>query len=261
MTKHNPRRLSTSTSQVQRGATGRRCASLMFASFVGFAACGGAVRAVDPRDPSLPTQTRQWLAAAQDGVIAAKARRDAAQFKLNEVRAWANRVDDEVDFDGGPGSQLDDLAESRLDLAEAELQIAEREVRFAEAKLDLAYAERAVHHDLGSYDLKPLREAVQAAREDVASATRSLVQLRTQTLEANRNWWAAYAQFAQGGGDTRSFWIGEREPIEQVETSSPRENSPADDEVEEAPGPIAPEGFETPTDADDSEESAASNDE
>ena len=43
---------------------------------------------------------------------------------------------------------------------------------------------------------------------------------RQEVLRSVGAWWGAYASYAEGGGDTRSYWIGDRELItDVVETS------------------------------------------
>ncbi|MEO0323163.1 MAG: hypothetical protein AAF447_09415 [Myxococcota bacterium] len=176
-------------------------------------ACGGSqVELLDPRDASLPVETRQWLAATEDGVVAARARRDGAEAELGRLDTWAERMEDEVSL-GAPDDALEVLVETRLDLADAELELAELDVEYAEAKRDLAHAERAVHHDLASYELEPLRQRVEDRREAVSEARGEVVGLRSALRDATTEFWSAYASHAGGGGDTRAFWIGDAEPI------------------------------------------------
>ncbi len=178
--------------------------------------CGAGVAPLDPRDPSLPPESQQWLAAAQDGVVAARAQRDGAAADLQRKRDWAERITGVVDLDAQNNRRLEVLASAEVALAEARLAEAERVVTFAEAKLELAYAERSVHHDLGNYELEPIEQEVDAAREAVDVARQQSIEAARRLLEATDEFWASYAALAQGGGDTRTFWIGDREPIADV---------------------------------------------
>ena len=205
-------------------------------------ACGGSqVDLLDPRDASLPVETRQWLAATEDGVVAARARRDGAAAELDRLDGWAERMEEEVSM-GGPDDALEVLVETRRDLADAELELAELDVEFAEAKRDLAHAERAVHHDLAVYELEPLRRRVELRREAVSEARGEVVGLRSALRDATTEFWAAYASHAEGGGDTRAFWIGDAEPIA------------SDPNAGQDPEPEADEGADEDDDEDEEDE-------
>ncbi|MEM1413598.1 MAG: hypothetical protein AAGH15_01795 [Myxococcota bacterium] len=194
-------------------------------------ACGGqSVELLDPRDASLPIETRQWLAATEDGVVAARARRDGAAAELAQLKVWGERTEDEVS-EPGLEDAVEVLVEARLELAEAELELAERDVAFAEAKMRLAHAERAVHHDLAVYDLEPLRARVEGLREDVSEARGEVVGLRSGLRDATSDFWATYRNHAEDGGDTRQFWIGDVEPI-AIDPNAGQEAEPEDGEGE-----------------------------
>lgn len=213
--------------RVNAGLRRRWSALLLGPLALAIVGCSSGITPIDPREPGLPVQTRKWLAAAQDGVMAARARRDAAAADLETITAWADRTMDEVGLDDRTDDSLGDLTDARVALAELDLELAERQVTYVEAKLDLTYAERSVHHDLGNYDLQPLQEVVDAARTAVADLVREREEVRQESLRSVGAWWQAYAAYAGGGGDTRSYWIGDREPITDVVESE--ESPPASD--------------------------------
>jgi len=174
------------------------------------AGCGGqTVEPLDPRDATLPPETRHWIADAQDGVIVARAQYDAMVVQVREVETWRDRMLD-VKWSGGRAADVAKgmraLATSRLQVAEAELAYTVEFMRFAEAKHDLANAERAMLHDLAVYDLKPLRDDATAAKRAMGKAGDDTDRLRGELDKATERFWAAYAAHAAAGGQTVSFW-------------------------------------------------------
>jgi len=172
--------------------------------------CGASVEPLDPRDLTLPPETRRFVADAEDGMIVARARRDAAREDLREVEEWRSRLLDEVEWGSAGGVNMDDMLETlmdaRVELARRALIHVEAVVELAEAKYDLANAERAVLHDLASYDLEPIRQRVDDLRRDVATARdRSLSQRQRVEAQTTR-FWTAFSRYAEAGGDTRSYW-------------------------------------------------------
>lgn len=189
----------------------------------GFVACGGSgVEPLDPKDLTLPPDTRQWIADAQDGVIAARATRDNTQARLAELQKWAASVD-AVEFSGSGGGALEDrmdaLAQTRVAAAEADVSVAESNVTLAERKLDLAYAERSMLHDIASYDLGELRDAVAEAKREARARTEARREREKREREAEDAWWKAYAKFASGG-KTASYWTAGIEPLARSEAKS-----------------------------------------
>jgi len=172
--------------------------------------CGASVDALDPRDLTLPQETRRFVADAEDGMIVARSRRDAAVLELNEVEAWRDRLLDDVEWSsaGGVdmGEALETLMASRVLLARRGLLHVEAVVELAEAKYDLANAEQAVLHDLATYDLDPLRARVAELREEVKNARDAALSQRQQVEERTTAFWEAYSRYVQAGGETRSYW-------------------------------------------------------
>ena len=183
------------------------CASLLALCL---AACGGqTVEPLDPRDATLPPETRHWIADAQDGVIVARAQRDTMTAQLREVEQWRDRML-EVKWSGGRSAEVSKgiagLAAARIAVAEAELSYTAQFVRFAEAKHRLANAERAMLHDLAVYDLKPLRDAAADAKQAMGKASDETDRQKTEVDKATEAFWVAYAAHASAGGQTLSFW-------------------------------------------------------
>jgi hypothetical protein len=191
--------------------------------------CGGqTVEPLDVQDVSLPIESRRYLADAEDGVIVARARLASVTRKLEDLSTWQDRIDDEVEFSaGGPTDALSALAAARVRLGELDVAWADASLDLAEAKLTLATAEQAVLHDLAIYELDPLRIASQEAR-DRAQRAGGAVQEQQRTVDDLTNrFWAAYAEYAQRGGETRSMWIGSLEPIAVQGGASPPASPPA----------------------------------
>ena len=172
---------------------------------------GQSVDPLSPSDTTLPMETRRWIAAAQDGVVVARARRDAALEKLRQMVLRQEYIDDEIDF-GERGEDLNktirELAEARVVLAELGRKLAEAVLILAEAKYQLANAERAVLHDLAIYELEPIRNEVQKARDQLGKARKEQQDQREVVENLVTRWWQVYSAYVASNGDTRPFWIG-----------------------------------------------------
>ena len=185
--------------------------------------CGAQnVRPLDPRDESLPQETRQWVADAADGVIAARTRRDAAQRQLNEAQSDRARLTNQVRFEatGGndPSGTLRLMLEARVALATLALAHAETRVEFAVQSERLANAEQALTHGRARYDLEPIEQAHERAQEQVQAARE---ELRTAEADAHRRiqeWWTAYDLYVRAGGRTLPFWtsLSDSAPVEST---------------------------------------------
>ncbi|MDD9939650.1 MAG: hypothetical protein OXU20_01180 [Myxococcales bacterium] len=173
-------------------------------------ACGGqTVEPLDPRDATLPSETRQWIADAEDGVIVARARLQLMRERLTSERTTEERLADVRWAGGGAGpmsSASEQLSEARVALAEAGVAQAELSVELAKAKYKLANAERAMLHDLERYELQPLRAEAEAVRVKLR-ATGDLVAKQQRAVDdAERRFWQAYAGYVRGGGKTSPYW-------------------------------------------------------
>lgn len=194
---------------------------LMLAVILAFAspACGGGkFKRLDPKDMSLPAETRQWVADAEDGVIAARARRDWARVNLQSMMEWRDRFQHQARWGkrGGAGlrkAAAEFMAE-RVELAERQLAHAEAALAFAGAKYRLINAERAVLHDLARYDLKPLQRRAEKEGEKVRKTRDAVWEQRQAVSAATSKWWKSYGAYVASGGNTISFWIGKAKPID-----------------------------------------------
>ena len=167
--------------------------------------CGASVEALDARDPTLPVETRSWIAGAEDGVIVARAELDMAKGERRRVARWAARVEESLE--GALDGALEALVEARTREAELAVEEAEVGLELALAKQELVYAESAVRHDRASYDLGPLREGVDALRERAREAGRATSRAEMESQTAANAFWEAYGRYAAGGGDTTEFWV------------------------------------------------------
>lgn len=173
-------------------------------------ACGGqSVEPLDPRDATLPGETRQWIADAEDGVVVARARLQLMREHLESERTVRRRMGG-IEWTGGAAGQMEEaagqLGAARVALAEAAVKQAELAVSLAQAKYDLANAERAMLHDLASYDLQPLRDAAEAVRVQLRAESDAVVAQQKTTDRATQRFWSAYAAYVRGGGKTEVYW-------------------------------------------------------
>lgn len=176
--------------------------ALLVVAVAMLAGCAGTIEALDPRDPTLPLETRAWIASAEDGVIVARAQLDVMRARVERAEHWASVVSEAL----GDLEAFEAMAEARVEHARAALREAEIATELSEAKRTLVYAESAVRHDRGDHDLEPLRQRVESLRERKHAAARETSNLRTATEDATQSFWVAYAQHAAGGGDTTAFW-------------------------------------------------------
>jgi hypothetical protein len=186
------------------------------------AGCGGqTVVPLDPRDTSLPVETRRWIAAAEDGLMVARAGRDGARAGLDAAQRERSRLEETVDWGSG-GADLEramnDLSGAKVTLAALRLELAEAMLLLADAKYQLANAERAILHDLARYELEPIRAGVDDARTRVREAQeRVRAQLDAVDAAATR-FWTAYSAFLAKGGKAHPYWIGNAAPLKVAET-------------------------------------------
>jgi hypothetical protein len=169
--------------------------------------CAANIEALDPRDPTLPLETRAWIASAEDGVIVARAQHDVMRTRLAQAERWAERIDETL----ADVSAFEAMARARVDHARAGLREAEIAAELSEAKRTLVYAESAVRHDRGDHDLEPLRARVESLRERKHEAARETSRLRTEAEDATQAFWVAYAEHAASGADTTAFWTADLE--------------------------------------------------
>lgn len=180
-------------------------------------ACGGQViEPLNPQDTTLPIETRRWIAAAEDGIIVARARRDAMREKLERIQIKQEYLEDEVDW-GSNNSRLNQIMEELMDnqvgLAQSRLAYAEVELRLAESKYLLANAERAILHDLARYELEPLKRQLEDIRKELNRSRSEMRQQRNILEKKTTQFWQEYSRNVNNGHDTRPFWIGKASQI------------------------------------------------
>ncbi len=180
------------------------------------------VRPLDPRDESLPQETRQWVADAADGVIAARTRRDAAQRFLADTQSDRNRLTNEVRFEASSGNDpsgaLRLMIEARVELATRALAHAEARVEFAVQSERLANAEQALAHGRARYELEPIERAQEGAQSRVQETRAELRAAELQTHERIQSWWSVYQEYVRAGGQTLPFWtsFSDSAPVEST---------------------------------------------
>ncbi|MGF1465116.1 MAG: hypothetical protein ACFCGT_03195 [Sandaracinaceae bacterium] len=188
------------------GRSGRGAMLALLAASL-LAACGGGVARLDPRNPTLPPQSRLWIAGAEDAVVIAKAQVDEARIERRRVGRWANDIRQRLEFGDAAFRNLRDTwVQARLDHANRKVELAEAVRELALSRQDVANAEVAVAHDLATYELEPLRERAEAAATRVGDLRAGIRQSRVAEEEAATNFWEAYGVYASGGGDTGAFW-------------------------------------------------------
>ena len=175
--------------------------------------CGAQnVGLLDPRDESLPAETRQWIADVEDGVIAARTRRDAAARHLAEALGRQERLTEEVRFaavsGADPSGPLRIMLASRVSYAELGLEYAEARVELALQKQRLANAEQSLIHGIARYDLTLIEATQNTARDRVQELRTALRGQERETDERNREFWRAYEEYVRAGGETVPFWNG-----------------------------------------------------
>jgi len=192
-------------------------------SIVLLVGCAQQIEPLDPKDTTLSQDTRRWIAAAEDGVVVARARRDAAKERLERARAREERVLEEIDF-GSKGAKVVDVMALRFERLNAylgaRLERAEAVLALAEAKYELATAEQAILHDLAQYDVEEIKQEVDQARQRLLEARAQLRKTREALDRTTATFWQVYSQYAKQGGDTMRFWIGKGPSLSIAKTGS-----------------------------------------
>lgn len=179
--------------------------------------CGPRVKPISLHDPSIPVDSRRFVADTQDAVAIARVKRDEAASELTRVREWRRTVVRGLDWPRSADAAIDRLeilADGRVELAELELDRADAALELALAKYDLVTAETAIRHDIARYDLAPLRARTDAAREQMKGLSETIILKRDEIDELASQWWSAYAGWAKKG-DTRLYYV----PFIDVEAS------------------------------------------
>ena len=184
-------------------------ATLLLACGV-LSACGGQrVKPVSLDDPVLSEDSRKLLADSEDAVSIRRAARDDARRSLKAERKRSEELL-ERDWPAGASTALDALSEleqARVEFAALQLEHAQAELDLALRKYDHTTAETAMRHDLAVYELEPLKEAQQQARERVQELERERASSRRALDALESSWWQAYSAFVKGGGSSSVFYL------------------------------------------------------
>ena len=170
--------------------------------------CATTITPIDLHDPVVPVASRRLIADGQDAVSIARARRDDARRRLDQVDAWQWDIanTDTWPADANAKAALRKFASARLALARLEFDYATANLDLPEAKYTLATAQTAIRHDLATYELDPLRDAAEAARTRVGTLKGELQAKLRELDTVTAAWWQAYGAFAKAGGETREFY-------------------------------------------------------
>ena len=180
-------------------------------------ACGPRVKRISLHDNSIPVDSRRFVADTEDAVAIARVKRDEAQRELSKVRDWRREVVRGTNWPSAANAaidQLEVLADNRVELAQMELERADAALELAKAKYDLVTAETAIRHDVAAYDLGPLRQRTDEAREALHSLSEGIINKRDEIDDLTTKWWSAYSKWARKG-DTRLYYV----PFIDVEAS------------------------------------------
>lgn len=172
--------------------------------------CGQSVTIMHIHDDRLPTESRRWIADAEDAVAVAVALRDRMEERLEDVEKWRDTLYRRVQWTGGGGQAkpvLDQLVAARIQFAKMHLAKAVLELELAEAKQEKINAETAMRHDLAVYDLKPIRQKVDGIRAEVKAMAVALVDQRQALEKLTSQWWQAYAGYVKSSGDQTVMWV------------------------------------------------------
>lgn len=201
-----------------RGGFTSSCVHLLLAAFIaavllaGASACGQSVRPLSIHDTRLPLDARRWVADADDAVTVTAAWRDEAREAVEATLDWQEQTVEPIRWPAtaeaaSAQSALGELARARVRLARLELARAEAELALAEIRRTQVNAETAVRYDLRYYDLEPFQEETREARDRVEATTREAAEQRLAVEEATTEWWRAFQQYVQGGGDPGILWL------------------------------------------------------
>ena len=176
--------------------------------------CFPRVDRVALHDPRLTQEARRWLADAEDEVAIADVGLEEALTRQDEAKAFRSYVSRDVHPNwprsaaaNGARERLSALVERRLDLAHIEVESARQRVALAQAMMVRTHAETAVRHDISTYDLTPMDEAVQQERQQLDQLRDRLEQQRAAVDEATVQWWQAYGAYLQSGGANTILWV------------------------------------------------------
>jgi hypothetical protein len=161
-------------------------------------------------DPRLPVDARRWVADAEDAVVVARARRNAAQAELDDAQRWQTKVMSMSGFKGAEGSTIqlkrDKMALARVDALTLGVDLTTAEFELSKARLKLIYAETAMRNDISVYNMPPLQTLVAQRLQTVIAFREQHRTAREQALREADAWWTAWKNYSAKKNDTRPFW-------------------------------------------------------
>jgi|GEM_PF-1126670 len=217
--------------------------SLVVAGALG--ACGG-VELLSIHDGRLPIESRRWVADAEDAVSVANAYLQEAEAKhrrtsklVDELEGQAKRISKA----GGmqPSSKMLVMAKAQMAYVDLIVEHAEAELALAKAKQLLVNAETAMRHDINVYELEPLEEEVEKAREISVKLRRKVLSASLAAHKTSGQSWQTYAGWVKGGGDNKAFWLlAEERKIKKPKKKAKAPAPKADTKPAPAPAPKPP---------------------
>lgn len=192
------------------------------ALLLGGCASSAATRSLDDTvDSSIiqvfPEEGRRWSYEAENEVIIALDRLDAARDKRLTAEAEVAAAERAIDIAAKRGGQGREVAEARRVVADAEVDRADSEITTfelgvlcARAQLELTKAQLAVRFDLPVEEdyVKGFEAQYQACADEMAQARTEAERRAKAALDAKEKWRQTRAEFVRRTGDhNHGLWI------------------------------------------------------
>ncbi len=184
-----------------------RYISLVFAllSLIG---CGQTIRSISAADNRLPNEAKERIADAEDAVLIARSRLQDTERAREIADQKSLKFSQQPPNLGSATAIARQLISARLHLASLEQSYAEVNHQLSLNRLKLVYAQTAMRYDIAVYDLIPLDQSVDGARQALLQLRRERKQARSKMKTLVDQWWKAYKGLAQSTG-TQAFWVYE----------------------------------------------------
>lgn len=194
----------------------------LLALLLGGCAGSAATRSLDDTvDSSIiqvfPEEGRRWSYEAENEVIIALDRLDAARDKRLSAEAEVAAAERAIEIASKRGGQGREVAEARRVVADAEVDRAESEIATfelgvlcARAQLELTKAQLAVRFDLPVEEdyVKGFEAQYQACADEMAQARTEAERRAKAALDAKEKWRQTRAEFVRRTGDhNHGLWI------------------------------------------------------
>lgn len=200
----------------------RRLVLALIAALPVGCASSAATRSLGDRvDPGLvsafPEEGRRWTYEAENEVIIALDRLDAARDRHLAAEAEVTAADRAIEIAGKRGGQGREVAEARRTMARAEVDHAESEILTAElgvfcarANLELTKARLAVRFDLpveADY-VEKFEEQYDSCAGELTEAREEAEKQSNEAIGAKEKWREVRAEFVRRTGDhNHGLWI------------------------------------------------------